>query len=231
MIRVTVFNRDTNTVFFPYPAFFHVPILLSNKATMKSRFILPLFLTAVAILFAILYFQEKAGNSGIAASKADTTGKPEFFESFRLPLSLESFWSQRFRSVQLAQRYIKQFRDDASVINPLLTQQGLQKLTNSIWMDGASLERIDSLIRNAGCTGIRIYFAEYPRLADYPDPARPDNSLDRKFTLIIVTTKQDATGANVDSYTPLADGTVEGLYDYHDICPPTCPSVKSPLEP
>jgi hypothetical protein len=136
--------------------------------------------------------------------------------------------SGNITDIGIAKEYIHQFNMDTVMIDKFLVTNNLPPITTQIWIDGATICNLAKFMADSasGFDGLRFYLAKYPVFANYPDPIRGSHpndrgAYDKRVTSVVVTTKKVGSG-HADYYIN-AQGQIQGLVNYHDICPPTCP--------
>jgi hypothetical protein len=211
---------------------------------MKLQTIFTVLFFILAVIFAWLYIQQQPAAANWQAltenSDAYRAASEKDKEDFRSLLHTNAFSIQDtslpFQDERLAKRYIKEFDGDTIKIDQLFRGNGMEQITRKIWVDRNTVADIARILaKYSNYDGIRLYLAKYPTYTVVQDPQRGvhlgnPSSYDHKLTVVVVTTKAGATaGQHVDSYKD-ATGALEGLYNYHDICPPTCPTGTSTLE-
>lgn len=212
---------------------------------MKIANILALLFFLAAIVFAYLYFRQRPdavywGRLGInsdSASAIHERHKNELRDAINQKkvnlIHLDS--SLLFDDARLARAYIDTFDLDTADLNDYGTKKGRPRLTTEVWMDGNTVCALAKLIVQNNFDGVRLYLAKYPAIANMQDPERMSHTndqgnYDHRYTLVVVTTKADSSSPNnhIDVFRD-ATGAVQGVYNYHDVCPPTCPSTGAIL--
>jgi hypothetical protein len=211
---------------------------------MKPQSILNAVLLLIAIVFCFLYLNERpaAAKWNMLKEKSADFRNRKKADSVTLRTTLRTNLSKfnlrpedtslPFQDDRLAKLYIKHFNDDTANINKFFANRGMQPITSQVWMDAGTLSDLARIVTENNYDGLRMYFAKYPNLQANPDPQRSAHPEDNgkyneKFTLVVVTTKAGTSGNHVDTYTDPSTGELEGLVNYHDICPPTCSSSTS----
>jgi len=207
-----------------------------------STFLAGLFFAGM-VVFAILYFQERDARSKetrpvrgrfvAARSKidrfraADTLQKGDKMGMKTGMLQFNNTIFSQPIDDKRAKAYIRNYESMALDLEDDLEQVGLPPLTDEIWMDSASLCSLGRLITQNQYNGLRLYLAAYGLQRADNDPQRADKgNYDYHVTMIAVPTKNDPNMAYnyIDVYGDPKTSAFTGLLDYHDVCPPTCPT-------
>lgn len=209
---------------------------------MKASSLFSLILLAVAIVLAVLWYRDhsRLTDLTLAAAKWQKIDSLENrFDERATTWPKQAAEGGTTINVAVAKRYIANYQRTA-----LRMEDNATNLTNSIWVDAASLSSMmKTIIENNG-DGIRVYYSRYPVLKTDPDPRRADGgALDNHNSIVIFTTKPAARSAALHedvfygtkpTATPPASGapTVRSLsltqssgqaYNYNGTCPPnTC---------
>jgi hypothetical protein len=135
-----------------------------------------------------------------------------------------------FSDPAIAKSYINNFMSDLDKIRDHCDAGTYP--TTSMWIDAAAIYRMAEYMAKSGgiADGVSLYFAKYGVLnsadGDYTLRTSLDNGkYNKQYTTVVVVTKNDGRGSHVPYLTKVAGkyaaGEVyEGLYNYHDLCPP-----------
>jgi hypothetical protein len=133
-----------------------------------------------------------------------------------------------FSDPELARRYIDNFTDDLSNLTRYCGAGAYP--TTSMWIDKEAVYRITEYMQNShdSADGVSVYFAQYGvqnQDGDRQRWSRADSGrYDNQYTGVLVVTRNDK-GYHIPFLRKVpgkysAADVYEGLYNYHDLCPP-----------
>lgn len=211
-----------------------------------SGFLAVLFILATFV-FAYLFFQqrpdarnwEKLVANSDSASKIHQRNQDQLHKDYAdHKINVTGIDSSiGFDDVRLGRAYIDTFNVDTTDLDKYLVAKGCPKMTREIWVDGNAVCDLAKLIVQYNYDGVRLYLAKYGSLALLPDPDRRNHkndqgAYDHRYTAVMVTTQADPKDPDnhMDVFqSPANAKVIQGLYNYHDVCPPTCPSTGAVL--
>ncbi|MDR0792627.1 MAG: hypothetical protein LBE82_04925 [Chitinophagaceae bacterium] len=166
---------------------------------MRPSVLLNLILFTIVVILAIFLFFEMNKHDAGASKAAQNWQKVESL-SDNFDKRVETWPAGHEQGgttidTSMANIYIQNYRATEQRYTP-----DTNRITQSVWVDAASLSSMMKTIIAHNGDGIRVYFSRYPALSAVPDPKRYDKgSYDNRLSFVIYTTKAaDGNGATHD---------------------------------